>query len=212
METEGECGCKFHISHDPCEQHRKAMEAGKEHAHIRIEFRDRHSDWPANRHRVNLERVQRIELGLDSEPMPFNETTLADMLQGIADAEPTGNAAFALTALANALRGTDPHHALKLKQKRPGKWQSPTDAEIQWNREASWLWTLGAWEREGMKTEAAIAKIAELEGVSRATVFAGVRSAEQWLELAWSVFQSEDSEVERPEHLTKPRPIKKPEG
>lgn len=212
METEGECGCKFHVTHDPCQHHRNAIEAGREYPHIAIEFRDRHSDWPANRHRVNLERVQRIELGLDSEPMPFNETTLADMLQSLADAEPTGNAAFALTALANALRGSDPHHALKLKQKRPGKWQSPTDTEAQWNREASWLWTLGAWEREGMKTEAAIAKIAELDGVSRATVFAGVKNAEERLEMAWSVYQAREDSGPRPAHLTNPRPVKKPEG
>lgn len=208
METEGECGCKFHIAHEPCENHRKSIEAGKERPHFTIEFRDKYSDWPANKHGVNLERVQRIHMGLDDEPMAFDEGSLADMLQDISDADPQGEAAFALTALANALRGKDDHHALTLKQKKPGKWQSPTELNAQWNREDSWLRTLGHWECEGMKTEAAVARIAELAGVSRASVFAGVRAAEKRLESAQQLFRADDL----PPHLLNPRPAKKPEG
>ena len=32
------------------------------------------------KHRVGLERVQRIHLGIDTEPMEFSTETLADML------------------------------------------------------------------------------------------------------------------------------------
>ena len=71
----------------------------------------------------------------------------------------------------------------------------------------SWLWTLGAWKREGMKTEAAIARISELSGVSRASIFAGVKRAEKFLDDAWMLGRK-DRFGPRPHHLTNLRPAK----
>ena len=161
---------------------------------------DRLNNISIRKHGVALERVQRCHLGIDCEPMEFNEATIADMIQDIADGR-VEHDAFALHAVARALRGLDDHHVLILKQKKPGKWESPTEHEAKANRELSWLYTLGAWERDGMKTEAAVARLAELAGVSRATVFAGVRNAEKFLERCreWG------SDAE---HLQNPRPAK----
>lgn len=174
METEGECGCKFHIAHDPCEQHRKAIEAGEERAHITIQFRDKHSDWPANRHGVNLERVQRLHLGLEDEPMAFDEESLADMLQSLADADPRGRAAFVLTALANALRGKDDHHRLRLHQSKRGKWLSPSDRVARHRQHCAWILRLHRLQRQGWQTDAAIHRIAETTGNSVSRIYAGI--------------------------------------
>lgn len=159
-------------------------------------------------HRVGIERVQRIHLGIDSEPMDFNEQTLANMIQDVAD-ECDEDSAFTLHAVARALRGEDDDHHLVLRQNRPGKWQSPTEFEEKASQEMSWLWTLAALERQGTKTEAAIAKIAQLSNVSRATVFAGVKRAEQTLERAWTAFNPPGYYGPKPQHLTNPRPDKK---
>lgn len=162
-------------------------------------------------HGVNLERVQRIQFGVEDEPMLFDESTIANMLEKIArDAFPDD--AFVLFAVVEALRGNDEHHRLVLRQKKPGKWVSPTEFATRKERHRMWLYALGNWEREGIKTEAAVARIAELEGVSRASVFAGIRDAEEDIERAWSLFHPEGFQGPRPIHLMNPRPTIKAEG
>jgi hypothetical protein len=160
------------------------------------------------KHAVNLERVQRIHLGLDAEAMEFSEKTVSDMIQEIAE-HCDEHEAFKLHALVRALRGQDEHHQLVLKQKKPGKWVSPTESDAKFTRRLNWLWTLGNFEREGIKTEAAVARIAELDDTSRAAVFAGVKEAEQHLDFAWAIFHPEGFQGPRPRHLTNPRPAKK---
>lgn len=152
------------------------------------------------RHRVNLERVQRIHQGIDSEPMEFSASTIAKMLQDIAD-ECDDHGAFTLHAVVRALLGTDDHHILVLKQKKPGKWVSPTVHESHANQIMGWLYTLANWELAGMKTEAAVAQIAELANVKRATVFAGIKEAEQFLASCRTLAPDAD-------HLQNPRPSK----
>lgn len=183
METEGECGCVFHIEHEPCDHHRRTIEAGEEHTRISIEFHTKHSDWPANRHKVSLERVQRLQLGLDDEPMAFDEESLADMLQSLADADPRGRAAFVLTALANALRGEDDHHRLRLHQAKRGKWQSPSDRVARHRQHCAWFVRLHRLQREGWQTDAAIHRIAETTGNSVARVYAGIAEERAWQEV-----------------------------
>jgi len=75
-----------------------------------------------------------------------------------------------------------------------------------------WLYSLASWERAGIKTEAGIARIAEIEGVSRASVFAGIREAEKDLDRAWTLFHPEGFQGPRPIHLMNPRPAIKPES
>ena len=128
-------------------------------------------------HCVDLERVQRIHLGIDSEEMEFSAGTIAHMLQQIAE-QCDEDEAFTIQVVVNALRGTDDHHVLVLQQKRRGKFVSPTKHEEKHNRNNKWLWWLGHLEKQGIKTESAVAEIAQKEGVSRATVFKGVKDAE----------------------------------
>lgn len=206
IEAEGECGCQFRIMHEPCEYHRMAIEAGEERAHIGIEFRDKHSDWPANRHWVGLERVQRNHLGLDDEPMAFDEGTLADMLQSIADADPLGQAAFVLRALANAFRDQDDDHRLRLHQKRRGKWPSPSERLERHRLHAAWILRLHRLQRDGWPTDAAVHRIAETTGNSVSRVYGGIAEERAWQELVRSFpnFPDETSKLNARESLRSP--------
>lgn len=138
-------------------------------------------------HGVDLERVQRIHLSLDSEEMTFTNETLAAMLEDVAANCDEGDA-FILRAVINALLGLDRHHVLTLKLKRKGKFVSPHEHELMSNRNKKWLWWLAKLETGGMKTEAAIMTIAEAEKVSRATVFGGIREAETFLNTGKQIF------------------------
>jgi len=139
------------------------------------------------RHRVGLERVQRIHLGLDDEPMEFNTGTIAQMLLEVADHCDDGEA-FTIRGVVNALLGVDENHVLTLQQRKRGKFVSPTESSAKHNRNQKWLHWLAHREREGIKTEAAVAEIAEVEGASRATVFAGIKAAEGFLQRGQSMF------------------------
>lgn len=152
-------------------------------------------------HGVNLERVQRIHLGIDYESMDFTAETIASMLQDVAD-QCDENEAFAIHAVVRALQGKDDHHQLVLRQKRPGRFESPTEWEEKSNRNSKWLYWLAGREKKGWKTEAAIAEIAEQEGVSRATVFAGIREAEDSLARGNAIFPDSGN-------FENPRPDKK---
>lgn len=136
---------------------------------------------------VPLQDVQRTFFGLEyHEPMEFSAESIAEMLQQIADASTTGKA-IAIHAVVRALRGLDEHHRLELRQVKPGKHKLSHHYAAEREQNQAWLERLAAYERDGMKTEAAVAAIAEEWGVSRASVFAGVKSAENMLGLVSSL-------------------------
>ena len=81
-----ECSCL--IQFEPCEAHKESLQSGDESVHISVEFHTKNSRFKGNNHRVNLERVQRIELGIDNELMEFSEGTIAEMFQQMADERP----------------------------------------------------------------------------------------------------------------------------
>lgn len=151
-------------------------------------------------HRVNLERVQRIHLGIDDEEMEFSEETIARMIDDVA-ANCDENEAFTLCAISAALRGDDPYHRLQLKQKKPGRFENPTEHARKFNRNFMWLHTIAELELSGVKTESAIAEVADAAGVSRATVFAGLKDAEDFLQSGAELFPGNDA-------FTNPRPAK----
>lgn len=137
-----------------------------------------------------LEDVQRIYLGrnvglYEAEPMEFSAESIAAMLQDIADASSLAKAC-AIHAVVRALRGLDQHHRLELRQVRQGKHKLAHHRAADRSRNQKWLDKLATHERNGMKTEAAIAAIAEEWKVSRATVFAGIKFAELCLEMQQS--------------------------
>ena len=130
-----------------------------------------------------LEDVQRIFSGLEHhEPMELSAESIAEMLQQIADASTIGKACV-IHAVVRALRGLDQHHKLELRQVRQGKHKLSHDYAADRARNQKWLESLATQERSGMKTEAAIAAIAEEWKVSRASVFAGIKFAEMCLSL-----------------------------
>lgn len=183
MKAESECGCEFHVSHGPCEHHRQSLAAGDERVHVTVEFRDQYSHWPGNRHKVDLERVQRLQMDLGQERMTFDEYTLADMLQTIADANPEGEAAFVLAALANALRGEDDYHRLRLHQIKRGKRQSPSDGLVRHRQHCAWIVRLHRLQLQGWQTDAAIHRIAETTGNSVSRIYAGIAEEREWQDL-----------------------------
>jgi hypothetical protein len=142
-------------------------------------------------HTLPLEDVQRLHLGLesdlyDADPMEFSAETIAAMLQSVAAQVSDGKAA-AIHAVVRALRGEDQHHRLELHQVRKGRHKMHHHYVAGRKRDREWLETLAQLEADGIKTESAIATIAERFGVSRASVFEGIKQAETVLEMGRSI-------------------------
>ncbi|WP_149036465.1 hypothetical protein [Aurantiacibacter atlanticus] len=151
-----------------------------EFLHLDLSVCDKHSFAPMHRHNVDLERVQRCHLGNDEEPMEFDENSIAQMLQKIADDLRWRPGAFELRALANALRGEDAHHKLILKQAQRGTWRSPSDEHSRRRQEIAWIVRLGRLEKQGWQTDAAIHRIAETTGNSVSSVYARIAGQRKW--------------------------------
>lgn len=173
-----ECGCE--VLTKLCEQHERELAKDEKRLHVEVEFADKYDRWAANNHRVDLERVQRCHLGLDNEEMSFDEKSLANMLQELADNSPSHASTFAVRAIANALRGDDEHHALRLVQKKRGKWKSPAHDRTRHRQHLAWIWRLERLQEQGWGKEAAVHRIAETTGKSVATIYAGIAEERHW--------------------------------
>lgn len=164
------------------------------------DFERRLSEISLRKHSVNLERVQRIHLGLDDEKMDFSAETLAQMIEEIADNCPE-HEAFILMGVVNALRDSDADHRLELIAKKRGRYISPDRHSKNHHRNMLWLNWLAHLESKGIKTESAVAEICEKEGVSRATFFAAIKKAERFLEVGSTISGNDDA-------FRNPRPAK----
>ncbi|WP_430447178.1 hypothetical protein [Sphingorhabdus contaminans] len=141
---------------------------------------------------LGLERTQRIVLGLDDEPMVFNETTVAHMLREVAsDHDGLSKEFMVLHAIANALLGVDDFFKLKLTQKKRGKFKSPDVRQAEHDRRMTILHSVAYLEKQGWKTEAAIAQMQQRFGISRAAVFADIKSAEEFIKRGNEIFGPE---------------------
>ena len=136
-------------------------------------------DLSVRQHGVSLERVQRIHLGIDAEPMAFSEETLASMIADIAE-QCGDDEAFVLHAVVRALRGEDDHHRLTLRQSRRGRWQSPTEDRVKHRQHLAWVIRLDRMKARGWPTEAAIHQIAQTTGKSVSKVYAGIAEEERY--------------------------------
>jgi hypothetical protein len=138
------------------------------------------TDW-----RVGLERTQRILLGLDDEPMIFDEGSIAQMLKAVAsDHDGLSDEFKVLHAVANALLGVDDHFKLKLSHKKRGKFKPPNVRVAEHARRISILYSVEDLKKNGWTTEAAIAQMQEHFDISRAAVFADIKAAEEFLQIA----------------------------
>jgi hypothetical protein len=147
------------------------------------------TDW-----RVGLERTQRILSGLDDEPMEFDETSIGQMLKTVASNHYGLSDEFmVLHAVANALLGADDDFKLKLVQKKRGKYKAPNVESDAHDRQMSILYSVASLEKKGWKTEAAIARMQEGFGISRAAVFADIKAAEEFLESCRKIFGPSDN-------------------
>ncbi len=88
-----------------------------------------------------------------------------------------------LTAIVGALRGNDECHSLVLKQAKRGRSEKFDDSNESFFRSLDWYDWVAEAELANEKTEAVIADICAHEGVSRATVFAALKEAEEYLAL-----------------------------
>lgn len=154
------------------------------------------TDW-----HVGLERTQRIIMGIDDEPMAFNETTIAGMLKKVAsDYDGLSDEFIVLHAVANALLGVDDDFKLKLTQKKRGKYKPPNVEHDEHERRMSILHSVANLEKSGWKTEAAIARMQEIFGISRAAVFADIKAAEEFLKSGREMFGPDNFENPRSNH------------
>lgn len=142
------------------------------------------TDW-----HVGLERTQRLFLDVDDEPMAFDESTVASMLKAVAsDYDGLSNEFIVLHAVANALLGVDEDFKLKLVQKKRGRYKPPNIINREHERKMSILYSIASLEKKGWKTEAAIAQMQKVFGISRAAVFAEIKSAEEFLDSCREMF------------------------
>lgn len=157
------------------------------------------TDWA-----VGLERTQRIFLGLDDEPMPFDESTIAEMLKAVAsNYEGLSEEFMVLHAVANTLLGVDDNFKMKLVQKKRGKYKPPNVHQDEHSRRLSILHSVANLEQKGWKTEAAIARMQERFGISRAAVFADIKAAEKYLKSGAEIFGPNNFENPRSNHSGK---------
>lgn len=151
------------------------------------------SDW-----RVGLERTQRILLDIDDEPMDFDEASIARMLKNVASNHDGLSSEFmVLHAVANALLGVDDDFRMKLIQKKRGKFKQPNVRQAEHERSMSILHSVANLEKKGWKTEAAVARMQEYFGISRAAVFADIKVAEEYLKSGREMFGPENFENPR---------------
>lgn len=154
------------------------------------------TDW-----RVGLERTQRIFLGLDDEPMPFDESSVAEMLKTVAsNYDGLSEEFMVLHAVANALLGVDDDFKMKLTQKKRDKYKPPNVNQAEHVRRVSILHSVANLEKKGWKTEAAIARMQERFGISRAAVFADIKAAEDYLKSGREMFGPDNFENPRSNH------------
>ncbi len=157
------------------------------------------TDW-----RVGLERTQRILLGLDDEPMVFDEGSIAQMLKAVAsDHDGLSDEFMVLHAVANALLGVDDNFKLKLSHKKRGKFMPPNVREAELARSISILKSVQNLKEDGWKTEAAIAQMQGHFGISRATVFADIKAAEEFLQIAEEIAGTVKSKNPKSNHSEK---------
>jgi hypothetical protein len=133
------------------------------------------------------------------------------MLQEIADCS-DATTAYEIHAIVRALRGEDPDFKLVLQQNRRARHVTLDEHTRRSRRQSEWLEILAKLEREGVKTEAAIATIAEQYSVSRASVFAGIKEAERWLERFQSLALYSGGSAEEVAEYDNPRPAKSRKG
>ncbi len=105
-----------------------------------------------------------------------------------------------LHAVSNALLGADDDFKLKLVQKKRGKYKAPNVIVDAHNRQMSILHNVASLEKKGWKTEAAIARMQEAFGISRAAVFADIKAAEEFLESGREIFGPDKFESPRSSH------------
>lgn len=144
---------------------------------------------------IDLERIQRIFLGLDDEEMEFSEKTIAAILADIAARwkEADHGGAMFVGAVAHALADEDEDWKLILKSRKPGRYVSPHKEAQRHNRDMDILRFLALLEKHNIKTEAAVSHICEHFAMSRASVFNAIKRAENYLETGRKI--SHDSAV-----------------
>jgi hypothetical protein len=143
---------------------------------------------------VDLERTQRILLGLDSEEMEFSEASIGKLMRQIAnEQEPLSDVCIILHAVANALLKNDDDFHLVLKHNKRGKFLSPHETDKKFNREMSILYSLASLENKGMKTEAAVAQCMEWFSCSRSAIFLAIENAEKFLADGQEIFPGNEN-------------------
>lgn len=130
---------------------------------------------------VGLERHQRLFLDIDDEPMPLDEATIADCLRKIAEDSSLEHSMY-LEAVATALEGRDEHHILQLKQRKRGRFVPPHQTMHRLREVHNVEIAVSRYESLGLQNKAAVSKVAETYGKSRAWVFKALKECREFQE------------------------------
>lgn len=121
---------------------------------------------------LSLEVAQRSWGRIDLlAKMSFSAGTVADMIEDIA-LELDENRARHLQAVVNALRGCDAHHKLELKGKKKGGFVSTAEESERFQKGSLYRAFVQAYLRaHGGLKKVPVSLLAEIEGISRTTVY-----------------------------------------
>ena len=130
---------------------------------------------------VNLERYQRIFLGLDDEFMMFSGASVGHILVEIGNELADDNGMF-VRAVGDALLGRDEHHVVTIQNRRKGRFVTPFERS-QRHREIFHV-EFTVWQHLdlGLQMKAAVSRTGEIFGRSRAWVFAALREVGEFRE------------------------------
>lgn len=138
---------------------------------------------------VNLERHQRIFLGLDDEPMKFDAGTVGQLLVDIGTDLDDDYGLF-IRAVGSAFLGLDEHHVISLRNRKKGKFIDPSEHSRR-HREIMHLeHVVLRFLDLGLQMKAAVSRTGEIFGRSRAWVFAALREAQYFHETSEMVAAS----------------------
>ena len=143
---------------------------------------------------VNLERYQRIFLGLDDEFMMFSGASVGHILVDIGNELSDDNGMF-VRAVGNALLGRDEHHVVTIQNRRKGRFVTPFERGQRHREILHVEYTVWQHLDLGLQMKAAVSRTGEIFGRSRAWVFAALREVGEFRESVKLVRASREFEL-----------------
>ncbi|QBM77406.1 hypothetical protein E2E30_17750 [Sphingomonas sp. AAP5] len=118
-------------------------------------------------------------MDIDDEPMTFNNEIVGTILLEIGKGLDDDWGDF-VRAVGNAFLDRDEYHVVSLSQRKRGRFVSPTDSANRRHEVHNVTMAVMQFEVLGLQKKAAVSRVCEIYGRSRAWVFAALREQEEF--------------------------------